>query len=740
MRVLIIFVSFYPVQGIVRVYNTTVYMTRFYFYLCLVAVVALQACNGRHPAADATGGQTFAQRADTLFSRAAARQQAGEYDGAIGLYAQIFADTAAGDGDVRASAAVVKEAMVQMMYCHFFSGRRGSAADRYEALAADTAHWMVRLFPRTVEVCLAYSLYEAARLTEAVAVMDRALARPEDGIPADELYAHYGMAGAIYNQTGDIPRAVACTERCAALLRTLGKTTDLANALGNLISQYEQVGDFARSLAAYEELTALDTARITPYHRCIAEVNVVHLYEEWGLDAEADKHLAMARSAAAASAIPEARLRVANLAAWLHLTRGHTAAAARTLDTLAALLPPGESFYRTYYRDFRLIADLSAAPVAAVSPSSVPVPAAASARPAGLSASPLSTALSTPSAPVLSPASAAHDLTQRALRRLDTLRRGIRDRLHCDVCYLLARALDRRGLTRPALDAYTACAPYAAAHGLLATQRNVHRALARLHTRTGNYAAATRAYERCDTASRAFADRRNAAMMAQFRVRYATREKEQANVLLRAEVLLQRRTLQYYTLAAIAAALLVLLLAGWAVMHHRALRRRHELDARQHELDVLRAEAAERLAAAQEAKLRRMLSERQELNRRNELLRAELSETDSAARLRRLVENLSPCLLSPGDEQEFRRQFLLLHPSFLSSLRRACPAVGRSEEMLAMLLRLGLNNEEIALTLGIHRSSVNTARSRLRHKFALGTGESLEEIVMKLEEEAGEES
>lgn len=661
-------------------------MTRLYLYLCILMLVAMQACREKPVAKE----MSFERQVDTLFRQAADRQQAREYEEAIRLYGEIFAVMSPQDEEVQAAAPVLKEALLQMMYCHFFGGQRGSAAAWYTAFAADTSHWMVRFYPRNVEVCLAYSLYEAARLPEAVAVMDRALARPEEGISPDELYADYGMAGAIYNQTGDIPRAIDCTERCAELLRGLGKVTDLANALGNLISQYEQVGNFARSLAAYEELAALDTARTTPYHRCIAEVNVVHLFEEWGLDAEADKHLALARSAADACGIPEAQLRVKNQAAWLLLTRGETAAADRILDTLDTLLPEGESFYRTYYRDFRLVTDL---------------------------------ALS---------GSSASDLTRLALRRLDTLRTGVRDRLSCDVCYLLGCALDRRGLTRPALAAYTACEPYALTHGLIAMQRRVYQSLARLYAGTGDYAAAARCYERYDTASLAFVERRNAAMMSQFRVKYETREKEQTNVLLRAKVQLQRRTLQYYALVGVAGVLLILLLGVWSVMHHHALRRRHELDARQHELDVLRAEEAEHLAAAQETRLRRMLSERQELNRRNEALRAELSETDSAHRLSRLREKLSPCLLSPEDEQEFRRQFLLLHPSFLSALSRVCPTVSRSEEMLAMLIRLGFSNEEVALTLGIHRSSVNTARSRLRRKFGLPSGESLEEFVQRL--------
>lgn len=692
-------------------------MMKLIVYFFMVLPLLLTACR-QTPAEDAGPALPFGTQADTLFRQAARRQEVRDFPAAIALYKQVFALRPPSDEAVREAGPVVKEALMQLMYCHFFSGVRGSAAAWYTAFAADTAHWMVRLWPRTVEVCLGYSLYEAARLPEAVAVMERALARPEEGIPPGELYADYGIAGAIFNQTGDIPRAIACTERCAALLRTLGKEESLVNALGNLILQYQQIGMLERSLAAYEELTALPAAAASPYHRCIAEVNVVHLFDEWGLEDEVEKHLAIAREAADTCGIPEARLRVRNLAVLLLLERGRVAEAVRVLDTLATLLPEEatESFYRIYYRDYRLVAGLSA-DSAAVAPSA--------ASPGGGS---------------LSAHTAGGDVRALALARLRELEAAPMDRLTCDVCYLLGQAFARRGQTQAAIRAYEACEPYTGKNHLLNYRRMVCRELAQLYARTGDYATAARYYERYDTANAAFTERRRAGMMAQFRVRYETREKEQANVLLRAEVQLQRRTLQYYTLVGVAAALLLLVVLTWAVMRHRSLRQQHELDVRRHELDVMRHEEAGRLIHAQELKLRGMLRERLELNRKNEALRAELQSGSTDQQLRRLMECLSPRLLTSKEEQEFRRQFLLLHPSFITRLRRDYPTLSRGEELMAMLIRLGLTNEEIALTLGIHRGSVNTSRSRLRRKFALRAGDSLEDFMKRLEEDDGEEA
>lgn len=656
------------------------------YYYCFIVIVFCMAC--KTPAAETFSG-SYSVQADTLFHRAAAKQQAGDFKEAAGLYKQMFALQPPSDEAGHEAAPVLKEALLQLMYCHFFSGQRGSAAAWYTAFYADTTQWMVRHYPRNVEICLGYSLYEAARLPEAVEMIGKALSRPDDGIPAGELYADYGIAGAVYNQTGDVRRAIACTEKCAALLRTLGNKTDLVNALGNLIYQYQQVGEFDRSLAAYEELAGLEETKDNPYQRCVAEVNILSLFEEWGLEEEVEKHLAAARTAAVASGIPDALLRVVSWETNLRFRNGETEAALRLTDTLAGLLPEAEegSFYRIYYQDFCLLADLLGGKAGAEG---------------------------------------------RALQRLAELQAKPMDRLRCNICSLLGDAFRQQGRTAEAITAYRACVEYVSANGLYNPQRRLYQSLARLCAREGNYAEAARYYELYDKANAAFTERRNAGLMSQFRVKYETREKEQANELLRAEVQLQRRNLQYYTMAGIAAALLIVLAAIWGVMRHRALRQQHELDARQHELDLLRQQETERLLKARETELRRMLKERLEMSRINEELRAEITRGGTPQQLYDLIEHFSPRLLTQEEEQQFRRQFIAVHPDFLSTLRSRFPTVSHSEELLAMLLRLNLNNEEVALVMGINRNSVNTLRSRLRKKLDLPTNEPLEDFMKKL--------
>lgn len=639
-----------------------------------------------------TGEGAFYIQADSLFERATVCQQARDFTGAIDLYKTLLDRNPSSAEDGTQAASLLKEALIQMMYCHFFSGQRGSAAAYYTAFYADTTRWLVRHYPRNVEICLGYSFYEAARLEEAVAMIEKALARPEEGIPADELYADYGIAGAVYNQTGDVRKAIACTEKCAEVLRTLDDKTDLINALGNLIYQYQQVGEFDKSLVAYEELIRLQEVKDNPYHRCVAEVNIVSLFHEWGLEEEEEKHFAAAVREAHACGIPDALLRVKNMEVAKLFERGDTRAISIALDTLAALLPPEAegSFYRIYYNDFCLVASL------------------------------------------LKASAGQEKVFRQARQRLEELQVQPLDRLHCDLCCYLGNAFTSKGYVAEAIKAYEVCVPYIRDNRLLGPRRLVYRQLARLYAQQGDSASAIRYYELYDTANGAFTARRSAGLMSQFRVKYETREKEQANELLRAEIRSQHRNLQYYIMIGIAVLLLFVSLAIWGFMRHRALRLRHAVDARQHELDLLHQQEAQRVIEEQEGQLRQMFHERLELNRKNEDLRVRIEQSRTEEQSRKLVESLLPRLLTRDEELYFRQQFMSVYPTFLTNLRQRLPAISRGEELLTMLVRLKFSSEDIAFALGINRGSVNTSRSRLRKKIELSTDESLEDFIQQL--------
>lgn len=589
-------------------------------------------------------------------------------------------------------AGLMDDGCLQLVYCYIFSGVRGDGARYFSGVYGEEDNWLVRNRPRSVEICYAYSLYEATRLDEAVALVDKALGREEAGREDERIYVDNGIASVIYNQAGEIRKAIRCGERSLEILRRMDDKGKIVFVLGNLIYQYQQVGDFDKALGAYDELMASGEGEKNPYGLCAAEVNAVHLYDEWGLEDEVKIHLRKAREAATKSGVPDAFLRVDNLAAYFALENGDHATATALLDSLKARIPDPEqdSYYHDFYENYRCIlavrtsADNDPAPIA------------------------------------------------EARRRIAALKDERPSNLSVLSCRLLGDALAAKGHDRLAIEAYEHCCDYIRKNHLLNQQRLIFAALGDLYAKRGDYQASSRYYSEAREAATAFTDRRNNRMLAQFRVKYETLEKERANQLLRSEIRLKERTLQYYLWLGISVMLLGVLFFVWLVMRNRAMKLRHEADRRQHELDEVRHAESLRLIERKEEQLRNMLVERQQLNRQQEELLARIEAMDSRNNLEEVISSLKPCLLTAEEELEFRRQFAAVHPGYLSRLREACPSVTRGEELLAMLLRLNLTSDEIALALGNTRASVNTARFRLRKKFSIEKDQSLEAFLSTL--------
>lgn len=86
-------------------------------------------------------------------------------------------------------------------------------------------------------------------------------------------------------------------------------------------------------------------------------------------------------------------------------------------------------------------------------------------------------------------------------------------------------------------------------------------------------------------------------------------------------------------------------------------------------------------------------------------------------------------------EVKFRQDFNAVYPRYLPALRQHCPDLTHTDELIAMLLLLEQNNDEIALTLGVTKASVNKARSRMRKRLGLvETGVVLEDFLKDINE------
>ena len=92
---------------------------------------------------------------------------------------------------------------------------------------------------------------------------------------------------------------------------------------------------------------------------------------------------------------------------------------------------------------------------------------------------------------------------------------------------------------------------------------------------------------------------------------------------------------------------------------------------------------------------------------------------------------LSEVLNKKGDEQ-FRKLFERSYPYFVANLQKKVQsALTAKEVLLCMLIGLGKDNVEIADILHITRKSLNMSKYRLRKKFELSDGSSLEDSLMR---------
>ena len=626
--------------------------------LCLI----LSGCGNRNSPGDQAvlspdSLSEFHNRAQLLFDEAREQQQGENYSAAISAYQQLISLEPT-DNDMKPVVALMDDGFLQLVYCYIFAGQRKDGADYFNRIYKEKKFWFVRNHPRSVEICTAYSLYEATRLEEAVALVDRALSREEEGRKNEQLYVDNGIASVIYNQAGEIRKAISCGERSLEIIRTLDDQSKIVFVLGNLIYQYQQIGEFEKALAVYDALLVSGEGEKNPYGLCAAETNIVHLYDEWGLEEEVTVHLDKAREAAERSGVPDAFLRVDNLSVYYTLQSEEYDKARVLLDSMQVRIPDRSqnSFYHEFYDNYACIL------------------AVGETKGKDLQA-------------VIRARELIGQLKDKPLNNLSVL-----------TYRLLGDVLAEGGERELAIDAYLACTDYIQKNQLVNQQRLVYYALGRLYAET----------KRPDESSRYLLMAHHAGLMSQFRVRYETREKEQDNRLLRSELQLQKRTTQYYVLIGIVSFLLGTAFLLWLILRHRALRLRHE------------------------SNLRQMLAEWQNMNRKNEELRLQIEKADAQHTMQEVINSLSPRLLTNEEEQEFRRQFCLLYPSFLSGLRKVCPTVTRSEELLAMLVRLHLSSDEIAFALGNNRASVNTSRFRFRKKLGLEKEVSLEDYIDSL--------
>ncbi|MEO7211617.1 tetratricopeptide repeat protein [Mucilaginibacter sp.] len=81
---------------------------------------------------------------------------------------------------------------------------------------------------------------------------------------------------------------------------------------------------------------------------------------------------------------------------------------------------------------------------------------------------------------------------------------------------------------------------------------------------------------------------------------------------------------------------------------------------------------------------------------------------------------------------EFKKLFTKVHPAFFYRLRNKYPHLTGTDTRLMALIKLNLNNREMAGMLGITTDGIKKAKQRLRKKMDLEAGTEMEDIVTKI--------
>ena len=89
-------------------------------------------------------------------------------------------------------------------------------------------------------------------------------------------------------------------------------------------------------------------------------------------------------------------------------------------------------------------------------------------------------------------------------------------------------------------------------------------------------------------------------------------------------------------------------------------------------------------------------------------------------------------ILTDADWDTFKQRFERGHPGFLLQLRTRYPELSGAEERLFLLIKIGLNSQEVANTLGITLNAVKKGRQRLRKRLGLPAETDLEQFVRAL--------
>jgi DNA-binding NarL/FixJ family response regulator len=112
-----------------------------------------------------------------------------------------------------------------------------------------------------------------------------------------------------------------------------------------------------------------------------------------------------------------------------------------------------------------------------------------------------------------------------------------------------------------------------------------------------------------------------------------------------------------------------------------------------------------------------------------EHLQHQLAGPEDHQRIQVLESLMQTHIMTEETWDEFKKLFEKVYTGFLVRLKQKFNYVTESDVRLFTLLKLGLNNREMANMLGVSNEAIKKSRQRLRKKMDLPEDISLEEVV-----------
>jgi tetratricopeptide (TPR) repeat protein len=117
---------------------------------------------------------------------------------------------------------------------------------------------------------------------------------------------------------------------------------------------------------------------------------------------------------------------------------------------------------------------------------------------------------------------------------------------------------------------------------------------------------------------------------------------------------------------------------------------------------------------------------------KEEIDRLKAQATDSAG-VKDIEELMQAHIMTDETWNEFKKLFSKVHSGFFVKLRRNYPHLTDTDMRLLSLIKLDLNNKEMANMLGITIEGIKKAKQRLRKKMKLSSGLIIEQVLHRLD-------